>query len=163
MELNSSFRQGVFFGINSGVIATTGVLAGVSQANVNPYIIIITIISLAVSDGLGESYGIYISKKAEKINDDSKNPTISSLGLLFMKIIVVLSFLLPFTITMSTKYFKNLVWPLLWGIVLLTIMDYRLSQLRDESVYKYLIPHYVILILTVLTTKFFGKIITKYI
>ena len=162
MNLNSSLRQGAFFGINSGVITTTGVLAGLSQATINPYIIIITIISLALSDGLGESYGIYISKKAEKPNDDSKNPTMSFVGLLIMKIIVVLSFLLPFTISMSTKYFKNLVWPLSWGIVLLTIMDYKLSYLRDEPIYHYIIPHYAILIITVLVTKFFGQVISKY-
>ena len=59
MNVNSSLRQGAFFGINSGVITTTGVLVGLSQATVNPYIIIITIISLALSDGLGESWNLY--------------------------------------------------------------------------------------------------------
>lgn len=162
MNTNSSLRQGAFFGINSGVITTTGVLVGLSQATINPYIIIITIISLALSDGLGESYGIYISKKAEKPNDDSKNPTLSFVGLLIMKIIVVLSFLLPFAFSMSTKYFKNLVWPLSWGIILLTIMDYRLSNLRNEPIYHYIVPHYAILLLTVFLTKFFGQVISKY-
>ena len=120
MNINSALRQGIFFGINLGVITTTGVLAGLSQATLNPYIIIITIISLALSDGLGEAYGIYISKKAEKLQDDSNNPLLSLTGLLIMKIAIVLSFLLPFLVSMSTKYFRNLLWPLGWGLYLNT-------------------------------------------
>ena len=162
MKMNGSLRQGAFFGINSGVITTTGVLAGLSQATLNPYIIIITVISLAISDGLGESYGIYISKKAEKPSDNSNNPELSLIGLLIMKIIVVLSFLLPFLFSMSTKYFRNLVWPLAWGILLLTMLDYRLSNLRNEPIHKYLIPHYSILLVTVIVTMFFGKLLSKY-
>lgn len=162
MNINSALRQGMFFGINSGVITTTGVLVGLSQATMNPYIIIITIISLALSDGLGESYGIYISKKAEKLKDNSNNPFLSLTGLLIMKIIVVLSFLLPFLVSMSTKYFRNLVWPLGWGLFILTLMDYRLSKLRGEPIYQYLIPHYSILIITVILTKIFGQMIAKY-
>ena len=162
MNINSALRQGIFFGINSGVITTTGVLAGLSQATLNPYIIIITIISLALSDGLGEAYGIYISKKAEKLQDDSNNPLLSLTGLLIMKIAIVLSFLLPFLVSLSTKYFRNLLWPLGWGLFILTLMDYRLSKLRQEPIYQYLIPHYGILILTVILTKIFGQIIAKY-
>ena len=162
MKMNGSLRQGAFFGINSGVITTTGVLAGLSQATLNPYIIIITVISLAIADGLGESYGIYISKKAEKLADNSSDPQLSFIGLLVMKVLVVLSFLLPFTISMSTKYFRNLVWPLAWGILLLTILDYKLSHLRNEPIYQYLIPHYAILLVAVLTTRFFGKLLAKY-
>ena len=160
MNINSALRQGIFFGINSGVITTTGVLAGLSQAPQT--IIIITIISLALSDGLGEAYGIYISKKAEKLQDDSNNPLLSLTGLLIMKIAIVLSFLLPFLVSMSTKYFRNLLWPLGWGLFILTLMDYRLSKLRQEPIYQYLIPHYGILILTVILTKIFGQIIAKY-
>ena len=162
MNVNSALRQGMFFGINSGVITTTGVIAGLSQATINPYIIIITIISLALSDGFGESYGLYISKKAEKPSDDSNNPLLSLSGLLLMKVSVGLSFLIPFMFSMSTKYFKNLVWPFTWGIFLLTIMDYRLSKLRDEPIYTYLIPHYVIIIFVVLITKFFGQVLSKH-
>lgn len=162
MNINSALRQGAFFGINSGVITTTGVLAGLSQATLNPYIIIITVISLAISDGIGESYGIYISKKAERLSDNSIDPQLSFIGLLTMKALIVLSFLLPFLFSMSTKYFRNLVWPLAWGIIILTLMDYKLSKLRDESIYQYLIPHYIILLITIIVTMFFGKLLSNY-
>ena len=79
-----------------------------------------------------------------------------------MKIAIVLSFLLPFLVSLSTKYFRNLLWPLGWGLFILTLMDYRLSKLRQEPIYQYLIPHYGILILTVILTKIFGQIIAKY-
>ena len=42
---NSDYRQGIFFGVNSGLITTTGLLAGIAQTTNNPIIIIISKIS----------------------------------------------------------------------------------------------------------------------
>ena len=33
----ASLRQGFFFGLNSGVVTTTGLLAGISQTSIKPY------------------------------------------------------------------------------------------------------------------------------
>ena len=65
-KIPESFRQGIFFSLNSGVITTTGLLAGISQTTTNPAFIVISIISLALSDSVSEAFGLFLSKKAEK-------------------------------------------------------------------------------------------------
>jgi len=102
-KLPDSIRQGLFFGLNSGVITTTGLLAGISQTTNNYIYIIVAIISLAISDGFSEAYGLYISKKAEKVDDDSINPLYSLVSLLLTKAAIVISFLIPFMFSKNIK------------------------------------------------------------
>ena len=160
--ISSSLRQGLFFGANSGVITTTGLLAGVSQSTNNPLVIIISLVSLAISDGISEAYSLYISKKAENPGDSSNGPLLSFGGVVLTKISIVLSFMLPFIFSRSLKYYKNLVWPLLWSIFLLIVVDYKLIQLRDEKILDYLIPQILLILLVVLSTKFLGNYISTF-
>ena len=62
-------RQGLFFGLNAGVITTTGLISGLVQTKISYNLLIISIISLAISDSASEAYGLYLSKKAEDIKD----------------------------------------------------------------------------------------------
>ena len=161
-KLPDSIRQGLFFGLNSGVITTTGLLAGISQTTNNPIYIIVAIISLAISDGFSEAYGLYLSKKAEKVDDDSVNPLYSLVSLLLTKAAIVISFLIPFLFSKDMTYFKNLYWPFLWGVFILVILDFHLSVLREENILKYLIPHIIILLIVMLLSKTFSKILIKF-
>ena len=159
---SSSLRQGLFFGANSGVITTTGLLAGVSQSTNNPLVIIISLVSLAISDGISEAYSLYISKKAENPADSSNGPLLSFGGVILTKMSIVLSFMLPFIFSRNLKYYKNLVWPLSWSILLLIVVDYKLIQLRDEKILDYLIPQILLILLVVLSTKFLGNYISTF-
>ena len=62
-HVDSDLRQGLIFGVSSGVITTSGLIAGLVQTPVSPIIVIVTIVSLAISEGISESYGLFISKK----------------------------------------------------------------------------------------------------
>ena len=160
--MNSSFRQGVFFGANSGIITTVGLTTGLVQTKISKNYLIVSIISLAIADSISEAYGMYISKKAEDTEDDSKNPVYALLGLLIMKFFIVISFLIPFLFSDSLKYYKNLYWVVGWGLFLISIVDYNISELRDESFMEYLIPHTMILFLVIYLTRLFGRVIEKY-
>ena len=75
-ELLDDLRQG-FFWINSGVITTCGLIPGLIQTDINHKILIISVLSLAISDSFSESYGLYLSKKAENIKLFTKGPLFS--------------------------------------------------------------------------------------
>lgn len=158
----SAVRQGIYFGINSGVITTIGLINGLVQSNINRTLVIISVVSLAISDGISEAYSIYLSKKAENINDQSTAPFYSFLTLLVSKFLVVVSFLIPMIFTKSLALYKNMSWVLIWGFLLTIIFDYRLSKLRSEPLFLYLVPHSLIIILVIILTKFFGMFIEKY-
>ena len=160
--MNSSFRQGMFFGANSGIITTVGLITGMVQTNISKNYLIISIMSLAIADSISEAYGMYISKKAEDTDDDSKNPIYALIGLLVMKFLIVVSFLIPFIFSNSLKYYKNLYWVIGWALFLISIVDYNISELRNESFISYLIPHTLILFLVIYLTRLFGRLIETY-
>ena len=159
--LDSDLRQGLIFGVNSGVITTAGILSGILQTTVSPLIIIVTIVSLAISDGLSEAYGLFISKKVADPGDKGYGPSKSFFGLLFTKMFVVLSFLIPFLFSRNLKKFKNMSWPIIWSVLVLTVIDYYASKLRKEKIGPYLVKHYVLLAVTVALNVFFGRAIAK--
>lgn len=162
LMVNKDLRQGMFFGMNSGIITTVGLIAGISQTITNPMYLIISVISIAISDGAGEAYGIYISKKAEQIKDESNGPIFSMLSLFISKLLIVIFFLFPLLFSWDVTYYKNLIWPLLWSVIIITFLDYKLAQLRNERIIKYLVPHYILLFIVVLSTKLIGNALSKY-
>ena len=160
-KLIDDLRQGFFFGMNSGVITTSGLISGLIQTSITKNILIVSVLSLAISDSFSESYGLYLSKKAEDIKDITKGPLLSSISLFVMKFLIVVSFLIPLLFTTNVKIYKNLFWILGWGILLLLILDYYLSIIRNENFWTFFIPHLVVLFLVVFSTRFFGGLLQK--
>ena len=158
-ELIDDLRQGFFFGLNSGVITTAGLITGLIQTQISYKILIISILSLAISDSFSESYGLYLSKKAENIQDFTKGPLIALVSLFATKFIIVISFLLPLLFTKKLTYFKNLYWVIGWSLLLLFILDVNLCIMRKESFLHYFIPHIIVLAVVIFSTKYFSNLL----
>ena len=156
-----ALRQGFVFGANSGIITTTGVITGLVQTNISRLFLIISVISLAISDSISEGYGMYLSKKAQNITDNSNGPLYALISLMVIKFLVVISFLIPLLFTKDLKVYKNMSWVLCWAIFLLIILDYQLSIMRNESIWSYIIPHIGVLLFVIFLTKYFGNLIDK--
>ena len=156
-----ALRQGFVFGTNSGVLTTTGVISGLVQTKISKLFLIVSIISLAISDSISEGYGMYLSKKAQNISDQSNGPLYALISLIIIKFFVVISFLIPLLFTKDLKVFKNMTWVLGWGVFLLFILDYQLCVMRNESFWSYLIPHIGVLLFVIFLTKYFGNLINK--
>lgn len=155
--VSDSLRQGLFFGFNSGIITSLGVLAGLSGVVNSPKIIIVALISLAISDGLSEAYSLYFSIKSKKeTNDDTK--AIKALkGVVLSKVAVTLSFLVPLLFVKDLKIYKNMSFPIIWGTILLLFIDFNLIKDNDEQIQKYLIPQIGIILFLILFGKIFGN------
>lgn len=160
-ELLDDLRQGFFFGLNAGVITTCGLITGLIQTDINRKILIISVLSLAISDSFSESYGLYLSKKAENIKDFTKGPLFSLISLFITKFVIVISFLLPLLFTKNLKVFKNLSWVIGWSALLLVVLDYNLCKMRNENFWMYIIPHLIVLFIVIYSTKYFGRILNK--
>ena len=160
--LNNDSRQGIFFGINSGILTTVGVIAGISQTTTNPMYVVISVLSLAISDCIGEAYGMYLSKKAEQVQEKGNGPIYSLAGVFLAKFITVLLFLVPLMFYWNLKYFKNLAWPILYSVIVLVLIDNKLAEIRGETKTKYIVTHLVLLTIVVVSTKLIGQILSKY-
>lgn len=156
-KLINDLRQGFFFGLNSGVLTTSGLISGLIQTNINYKILIISVLSLAISDSFSESYGLYLSKKAEDIKDITKGPLLSMMSLFTTKFVIVMSFLIPLLFSKSLKIYKNLSWVIGWSVLLLFILDYNLCSMRNESFCIYFIPHIIVLFLIIYSTRLFSN------
>lgn len=156
-KLIDDLRQGFFFGLNSGVLTTSGLISGLIQTNINYKVLIISVLSLAISDSFSESYGLYLSKKAEDIKDFTKGPLLSMISLFATKFIIVMSFLIPLLFSKKLKIFKNLSWVIGWSVLLLFILDYNLCAMRDESFCLYFIPHMIVLFFVIYSTRLFSN------
>ena len=55
--LNKDIIQGLFFGLNSGVITTVGLISGLMQTKITKIILIISVISLAILRGKHHKFG----------------------------------------------------------------------------------------------------------
>ena len=159
---NNDTRQGIFFGVNSGILTTVGVIAGISQTTTNPMYVVISVLSLAISDCIGEAYGMYLSKKAELVKEKGYGPVYSLVAVFVAKFITVLLFLLPLLFYWNLKYFKNLSWPIIYSLIVLIFIDHRLAEMRKESKIKYIGTHVILLIIVVLSTKIIGQVLSKY-
>jgi hypothetical protein len=160
--MSNDLRQGFIFGLNSGVITTAGLIAGLVQAKVSRVIIMISVLSLALSDSISEGYGMFLSKKAEDIKDFSNGPYYALISLLLTKFFVVMSFLIPMLFTNNIKIYKNLSWIICWSILLIVILDINLSILRKESFMYFFIPHIFILLFVIFVSKNIGKYVEYY-
>ena len=152
--VSDSLRQGLFFGFNSGIITSLGVLAGLSGVVNSPKIIIVALISLAISDGLSEAYSLYFSIKSKRETNDDIKAVNALKGVVLSKVAVTLSFLIPLLFVKDLKIYKNMSFPIIWGAVLLLFIDFNLIKDKDEQIQKYLIPQVFIIVFLII----FGKI-----
>ena len=157
--LDRDTRQGLFYGVNSGVLTTMGVLGGLSQVTSSFRVIIVAIVSLGLSDGLSEGHSLWFSKKARDTNDISNNPLKAGMGLIITKILVTLSYLIPLLFVKDLKIYKNMSFPIIWSILLLLLIDTQLIKLREkENLMNYLVPQVIIIVLLVLMTILFNNV-----
>ena len=52
-------------------------------------------------------------------------------------------------------------WPIIWSALVLTVLDYYASKLRQEKIWPYLVKHYILLAVTIALNIFFGRAIDK--
>lgn len=150
-SLSSNKRQCFYFALSSAVITVFGLLVGLTKVTNNYKIILISVLSLAISNGLADGFSIYISKKAEKSDDlNSKEPIEAFILTSTIMFFTIISFLIPFLFTKNTKYFNNLIWPGLWTLIIILFIDYNISNIRKEKKGKYFLLQFFIIGLIIL-------------
>ena len=156
-NLTKDYRQSFYFSLNSAIITVFGLLVGITRVTNNYNIIIISVLSLAVSDSIADGFSIYISKKAENPNDKSNKPLNSLIITTIIKFITIISFLFPFLFSKNINYFNNLLWPIIWSLILIVFLDYNLTELRNEQKGKYFILQIIIMTVIVFLINIFNK------
>ncbi|MCJ7445935.1 MAG: hypothetical protein MUO26_15680 [Methanotrichaceae archaeon] len=149
--MKESFKSGYSFGTTSGIITTLGLIAGLSSGTHSELAVIGGIFSLAIADGLSESMSMHVSKRFE--NKDRFYVWESTLGTLFAKFLVTISFAVP--VLLINLQAAILIY-IVWGLLLLIILSYFISEYKGWKKWKDMIEHLLIAVLVISMSYYAG-------
>ena len=120
------------FGITSGILTTVGVLVGVNAATSSRLSVIAAIAAIAIADSLSDSFGMYMSKNAER-GSDSKSAFRYAAGTFIGKLILPLTFMIPiFIFSLEIGVFADII----WGAIALAILSAEQAVVSQKSILK---------------------------
>jgi len=152
--MNKSVKSGLSFGLTSGIITTLGLIIGLGIGTGSKTVVIAGILTIAFVDALSDSFGIHIEKESEHKN--KKDIWTASGATLFSKLILALTFLVPFYFL---ELSSALVASVVWAIILLIVLSFEIAKSNKEKVSKVVTEHLAISIFVIILTYFIGEAI----
>jgi vacuolar iron transporter family protein len=152
--MNKSIKRGLFFGLTSAVITTLGLMMGLYSSSADLTIIIVGIITIAIADSLSDAFGIHVSE--ETFIKNHKNVWLATFATLLTKIILTLTFIVPFLIF---EISRAIIVNISYGLLLLIVFNYYLAKSNHKSVWKTITEHLLIAIIVLFLTYFVGKLL----
>ena len=143
------------FGITSGIMTSMGILVGMTSANSGKFSIIAAISVIGAADSLSDSFGIYLSKLAERGCSKKKairsavSTLVGKAGFALTLILVILFF--PPDISLEIG--------ICWGLLLLTLFNTELAIVSQESVPKALFQNISLAIAIILISYVVGNFV----
>lgn len=156
--MNRAIKEGLSFGLTSGVITPLGLMMGLSSSTHSRLAVIGGILTIAVADALSDAMGIHMSEESNKKNSH-KNVWKATFAAFFAKFGIALTFLVPLIwLTLSSAVVVNII----WGILLLVFFNVLLARQRGESAWNLLKHHGILIVFVLLASHFAGKLIAAY-
>ena len=153
--MDKDYLQGFYFGIISGTITVLGLIVGLRAGTMSKKAIISGILAISISDTLADGFGLYTSKKAEKIKDKSDGPLKSGITVIITKFLIANSFLLPVLLIKDINL--GIVISMIWGCILISISTTYLSILRKEKKIINISKNLILTIFIVFITHYSGS------
>lgn len=155
--MKESYKKGFSFGLTSAVITTLGLLVGLNSSTGSKLAVISGILIIAIADAFSDSLGIHISEESNK-NNKSRHIWEATIITFLSKFFFALSFLVPFLfLNLNISTIVSIV----WGILLLSFLSYKISQEEKKKAYKVIGEHLIIAVLVIIISYFVGIFINK--
>lgn len=151
--MNNSIRQGLSFGLTSGIITTLGLLIGLNYSTNSKIVVISGIIVIAIADALSDSFGMHMSEESIKLKENRIWQVTSATFL--SKFVLGMSFLIPVLLfELRTAVYISIG----WAILLLSILSYYLAKREKINPIKSIVEHIIIAIIVVLVSSYIGRL-----
>jgi len=152
MGLKQSWITGLSFGLTSGVITTLGLMVGLHSGTHSTLAVAGGVITIAIADAFSDALGIHISEESK-----ATRHTIAiweaTVATLLTKMAVALTFLIPvFLFSLGTA----IVVAVGWGLILLTLLSWRLARHRGDPALPVIGEHLLIALIVIVATHFVG-------
>lgn len=129
-----SLNIGNTFGIISGIITSIGLILGMYGANITLKPIIVSLVSIAISDGVSDALGIYYATKNN--NYTTEQAYNEGFNTLLIKIICPLLMIIPFYITSINK---AVITNLILSLIIIYLISIKIFKNYGEAINNTLI------------------------
>ena len=149
--MKAGASTGVHFGLSSGVITTLGLMVGLHSGTHSTSVVVGGIITIAIADSLSDALGIHVAKEAEH-----HRPSViwrATLLTLITKTLMAATFLLP---VLLLELQLAIVVSIVWGLLVITLLSYRLAVSRGDNPLKAIAEHLAIACVVIMLTHWVG-------
>jgi vacuolar iron transporter family protein len=142
------------FGATSAIITNLALITGLDTLTSPKLSIVGGLLVIALADNISDTMGIHIYQESECVR--TKEVWLSTLTNFFTRLLVSLTFII-FVIVLPMRVAVGC--SVIWGLILLAVMTYRIAKDRHESPYRAMFTHVSIAIIVVIVSNFIGKFI----
>ena len=150
--MKEALKVGISFGSTSGVITTLGLMVGLHSGTHSKLAVVGGIITIAIADAFSDALGIHISQEATNTKTDS-HIWAATIATFASKFLIALTFLFP---VLYFEFFHAIVFSLLWGLIVLTALSYRIAGYQNQKPHRVILEHVLIALAVVVVTHFVG-------
>ena len=153
----SSVKTSLGFGIASGVITTLGLMVGLYSSTFMRGVVLGGILTIAIADACADAVGMHFSEESQGIHTN-KEIWLTTFYTFSSKLVVTLSFLpLLFIFSLQVGIILNII----WGFLLLSVFSYVIAKQQNNSPFKAILEHVLIMLIVILITFYLGRFIDK--
>ncbi|MGR3318841.1 MAG: hypothetical protein ACUZ8O_10235 [Candidatus Anammoxibacter sp.] len=105
---------------------------------------------------MSDALGIHIAKEAEGTTT-KKNVWVATISTLITKMVMALSFIVPVLLCELTK---AIIIGVIWGLVVLTILSYKLAKSQNNKPVMVIAEHLGIAVFVVIATHYVGEVVS---
>ncbi len=151
--MKDSLRKGITFGLTSAVITTLGLMVGLHSGTHSKVVVLAGILTIAIADAFSDALGIHVSEEAENVHTPVQ-VWAATVATFLAKFLFAMTFVVPvFFFPLSTAIVISLV----WGMLILTILSYRIAKSQNEPAWKIIGEHLFIGVIVILLTHWAGE------
>jgi len=141
-------------GATAAIITSMGLIAGLTQGFEEKSAIITGLLIIAIADNISDSFSIHMYKESEGASKKEINS--STIGNFITRFILALSFAV---IILFLPPFTAFIVSSIYGLTLLAILSYLISQHKETQPFKEVAWHLLIAIFVIIGSKFLGSLI----
>ena len=157
-DLIHPFKTGLSFGLTSGVITTLGLMVGLYSSTNSKIAVIGGILAIAVADAFSDAAGIHISEESEG-HHSAKEIWQATIATFISKFLVASTFIVP---VLLFALERAVAFSVIWGLALISGFSFWISKERGIGFYRAVLEHLTIAILVVVSTYYFGILISRF-
>ena len=154
--MRHSLQVGLSFGLTSAIITTLGLMVGLNSGTHSKLAVLGGIMTIAVADAFSDATGIHVSEESEN-KHSTREVWESTIATFFSKLFFALTFIVP--VLIFENLFTAVVVSIIWGLLLLSIVSFRMAKKQNIKPWRVVTEHLVIALIVVAATNYTGELI----